>query len=199
MTPQTKRKRSDEDEQELEFASLFKIYTETNPGKTHHIYLSESVESNHGYAKLCHFLRSTEPRDHTIIYLSNHGGSCASGYQLINAVRQSPGMVHMAVDAPCYSMGALLAVAGDSLHMNPNTLLMFHNYSGGSGGKGREMLDLALQHDVWLQGAVKNTAYPFLSRKELADIAEDKDVYVHWDDPTLKDRIKRQFKTTERK
>ncbi len=190
----TNKKKSDDEEFSGSVESLFKIYTESNKGKMHHIYLSESVESNHGYAKLCHFLRSTDPGDHTIIYLSNHGGSCASGYQLINAVRQSPGQVHMMVDAPCYSMGALLAVAGDSLQMNPNTLLMFHNYSGGSGGKGREMLDLALQHDVWLQGAVKNTAYPFLSKKELTDIAADKDVYVHWDDPALKERIKRHFK-----
>ncbi len=188
-------KRSDEELQDELGASLFKIYTEASKSRIHHIYLSESVESNHGYARLCHFLRTTSPEDNVIMYLSNHGGSCASGYQLINAVRQSPGQVHMMVDAPCYSMGALLAVAGDSLHMNPNTLLMFHNYSGGSGGKGREMLDLALQHDVWLQSAVKNTAYPFLSKKELSDIAADKDVYVHWDDPTLNDRVKRHFKT----
>ncbi len=174
--------------------SLFKIFTEDRSGRIHHIYLSESVESNHGYAKLCHFLRASKEDDQIIMYLSSYGGSCSAGYQLINAVRSSPGLVHMMVDAPCYSMGALLAVSGDTLLMNPNTLLMFHNYSGGNGGKGREMLDLATHQDAWLQSAVKNTAFPFLSKKELADIAADRDVYVHWDDATLKDRIRRHFK-----
>ena len=157
------------------------------------IYLSENVESNFEYVKLLETLRRVTKDDSVTLYLANYGGYCSTGFQIANAIKECKSGVDIIVDAPCFSMAAILAVSGKSLKMNPGTFLMFHNYSGGDYGKGKERLDATVHYYEHFQKAIKNVCYPFLTKDELDAIKHDKDVYISWDERGLKNRMKRHF------
>lgn len=148
-------------------------------GSTHDIYLREGVE---GYtlqsAGLLHDLRSMSSGDSALIHLDNSGGDANMGLVIARAVAQCPAHVTIRVESHCYSAGAIIALAGDALEMQPGVFLMFHNFSGGFMGKGQE-----LQHHMenwvdsfWAQ--VADICCPFLSYKEINDLKQDKDIYV---------------------
>lgn len=158
------------------------------------IYLSENVESNFQYVKLLDTLRRVKEGDTVTLYLANYGGYCSTGFQIVNAIKECKAGVDVVVDAPCYSMAAILAVSGKSLTMNPGTFLMFHNYSGGDYGKGKERLDATVHYYEHFHTHLKEVASPFLSKEELVQLKNDQDVYVDFYDADLKKRIARHFK-----
>lgn len=173
--------------------STYKIITKDKTFKTHHIYLSEHIENNFSYVNLLDVLRTAQEKDDIYLYVANYGGSVSSGFQIINAMKECKSGVNVIVDAPCYSMGAIIAVAGKNMRMNPGTFLMFHNYSTTEMGKGLEVRDSINHFYDYFHRHLKTLTFPFLSKKELALLKEDKDVYVSHDDEDLKKRIERHF------
>lgn len=166
-----------------------------NVVSTFDVYLGTGVDLEDCYAELLHLLRrEVKEKDEVVIHLGNFGGSCHLGVQIINAVKHCKGKVHMQVEFPCYSMGAIMAVSGNSLTLEDDTFLMFHNYSGGSYGKGQEKMDAMVHTDAWLKKAFKRRCTPFLTKPELTKLFQDQDVYVHADGKGLKARMKRHFK-----
>lgn len=158
------------------------------------IHLSEHIENNFAYVELLETLRNASEKDQVTLYLANYGGLCSTGFQIVNAMRECKCGVDVVLDAPSYSMGAIIAVAGKSLRMNPSTFLMFHNYSGGDYGKGKERLDATKHYYEHFHRALKKVVAPFLSAKELSLLKQDNDVYVSCDDKDIKTRLKRHFK-----
>lgn len=157
-------------------------------------YLSEEMQLPPAYVEMCHDLRrNIAAQDTVTITLNNFGGSCHGLISIVNAIKACPAKVHMVVAAPCYSAGASLALAGSSLSMEHNTFLMFHNYSGGSSGKGEDIVDDAMHHRKWIYRYFRDLHMPFLSEKECARIESNRDVYVHSHDKDLNSRLRRHF------
>lgn len=172
----------------------FEIIRHARHSSDYSIYLSENVESNFEYVKLLDTLRRVKKGDTVTMYLANYGGYCSTGFQIVNAIKECEAGVDVVVDAPCYSMAAILAVSGKSLKMNPGTFLMFHNYSGGDYGKGRERLDATVHYYDHFHKHLKEVVSPFLDKYELEQLRNDKDVYVDYYDKDLAKRISRHFK-----
>lgn len=172
----------------------FKIIKHTVSADSYVIYLSEHIENNFAYVELMETLRGAAKNDKVALYLANYGGLCSTGFQIVNAIRECECGVDIVVDAPCYSMGAIIAVSGKSLVMNPGTFLMFHNYSGGNYGKGKESLDASKHYYDHFHRALKQVVSPFLDAKELEALRNDNDVYVSCDDKYTAKRIARHFK-----
>ena len=180
---------------ELEGESeVFEIIKRHRSVTDYHVYLSENVESNFQYVKLLDTLRTAGPHDTVTMYLANYGGICSTGFQIVNAMKQCKAGVDVIVDAPCYSMAAILAVSGKSMTMNPGTFLMFHNYSGGDQGKGKERLDATMHFYEHFHKHLKTIAAPFLTAKELNMLRKDQDIYIDYDDKDLQKRITRHWR-----
>lgn len=129
------------------------------------------------------------------IYLCNSGGSIDLLISLINILQQSPSRIVFHVIGPCYSAGAMLALCGDDLLIYPNSYLMFHNFSVDLGETKAGALNSAFKSiSKNSKMLYKELLFPFLTEKELADLNNDKDVYVHYTDKDLKKRLKRHFK-----
>lgn len=175
-------------------SDTFKVYSTPKTITKHEFYLSESIENNFQYTEILHKIRQCEKEDKVIFYLACVGGSCSTGFQLINAAKDCKAHVTMVVDAPCYSMAAIMACAGNALIMKPGTFLMFHNYSSFERGKGAELIMSITEHDKWLRYNFSRICFPFLTKKELNYLGRDQDLYVHQTDEGLKDRIARHFK-----
>jgi len=158
------------------------------------VYLEQEITTASNYSGLCDLLRNAQAVDEFTFYLANFGGDCHSLINLLNAVSKAEATVIMDVTSPCYSACATLALCGDELWLNEDTFLMFHNYSGGSHGKGKELLDSIGATDKWIKSYMRRLHQPFLSKQECDRIENDKDVYVHWNDKDLERRLKRHFK-----
>lgn len=172
----------------------FEIIRHVRSAADYCIYLSENVESNFQYVKLLDTLRRVKKDDTVTLYLANYGGLCSTGFQIVNAIKECQAGVDIVVDAPCYSMAAILAVSGKSLTLKPGTFLMFHNYSGGDYGKGKERLDATVHFYDHFHRHLKEVVSPFLTTAELERLRNDQDVYIDFYDKDLKKRIERHFK-----
>jgi len=180
----------EEDEDDKKFIILKKSRTLID----YTIHLSEHIENNFAYVELLETLRGATKDDSVTLYLANYGGLCSTGFQIVNAIQECECGVDIVLDAPSYSMGAIIAVSGASLTMNPATFIMFHNYSGGDYGKGKERLDATKHFYEHFHKALKQVAAPFLTPKELELLRHDNDVYVSCDDRDIHKRLKRHYK-----
>lgn len=133
-------------------------------------------------------------RDSVKLYVSTSGGSCAVGFHLCNKIASLPCKVDVIVPYPTYSMGALIALSGDSLELRPGAFLMFHDYSTDATGKGNEILQETEAYKETFNHLFKSISFPFLTKKECENVLNGQDFYVKWNSPDLKDRIRRHFK-----
>lgn len=183
-----------DDMNDEDFEEKFRIFEHPKVVKDVSIYLSEHVENNFAYVELMNKLRRYSKQTRISLYLANYGGSCSTGFQLFNAIKTTKAHVDVIVDAPCYSMGAILALSGKTLHMNPGTFLMFHNYSSYDRGKGTELHTAVTHYHQYFHQYLKEICAPFLTAKELERLRNDNDVYISYSDEDLEKRIKRHFK-----
>ncbi len=146
------------------------------------------------YHDLFNILRRVGENDHVILRLTNFGGSCSIGYRIAREIKDCKGHVHCYVVGEAYSMGAVLALSGDSLELSPGSILMFHNYSGGAEGKGAE-LEMSIGNRTRAMKKLDEIfCSPFLTKRELKALTEDKDIYIHQDDDDFLKRCSRHFK-----
>ena len=154
----------------------------------------EIVSPPSKYNDLCKLLEEdVEENDTVHLHLSNYGGCCDSAITIINAVRNCRGTVKAIINAPCYSAATTIALACDELEVRRNTFLMFHNFSANNEGKGTELKNSVLNTERQIHDTMKSVYRPFLTPREINDIFNDKDIYIHWNDKDLPERIQRHF------
>jgi ATP-dependent protease ClpP protease subunit len=150
---------------------------------TFHVYLSSSIEKQSGYKDLVRGLRLLTKEDTVVLHLANFGGFVQTGVMIINAMKASKAHIIANVEAPSYSMGALIACAGDEIKMEPYSFLMFHDYSGDFAGKGSEAGDMIRALDKMSLNLLMNECVPkgILTEEQANSILRGVDVYVHPD------------------
>lgn len=178
-------------------SELFKIFSRS-VGSIHDVFLSDEIHDDSlEYVELIRFLEESKEEDYIQIHLANFGGACHSGLRICHAIKACRAAVIIKVEAPCYSMGAIIALAGDAVVMCPGVYLMFHNYSSTRSGKGSEIKASVQEYEKHFKKSLKYFCYPFLSLKELNKIGRDEDVYIHDDDPNIAARLARHFKNAD--
>lgn len=168
----------------------------SKPRSFHHaVYLSDSVDvDSFNYEGLLDFFTQALPEDVIDVYLANFGGACHSGIRIAHAIQQCKAPVTMHVTAPCYSMGAILAICGHGLYMYPGTFLMFHNYSTTEKGKGGEVIKATNEYRKHFEEVLHHFCVPFLIKKEINVLLKDEDVYIHASDVDILKRVERHYK-----
>lgn len=112
------------------------------------------------------------------IRLNSPGGDLATGVQLMNAIKQSEAKVVTEVMGECYSLAAMLLLCGDEIVINDNCLIMFHNYSGGTQGKGNEQIQSVEATNEWFTELCNDLLYPVLSRSEIKRMLKGEDIWM---------------------
>jgi ATP-dependent protease ClpP protease subunit len=146
------------------------------------------------YKTLIAALKEAQEGDMIHLLINSTGGSVDVGMMIVQAMQSSKATVITNVVYPSYSMGAIIAVAGDYLTMQPHSFLMFHTYSTGMGGKSGDLIKLLSHDDESLKGMMQDICVPFLTKNELKKMHAGDDIYITAKDPTLSTRIKRHFK-----
>jgi ATP-dependent protease ClpP protease subunit len=95
------------------------------------------------------------------------------------------------------SAATMVFLYGDMFEVSAHSMFMFHNYSGGTFGKGGEMLD-QLQHErAWSEKLLTEIYSDFLTQKEIDSMLNNKDLWMDGDEVVK--RLKAKAKKVQRK
>ncbi len=172
----------------------FECIVTPNKGSRYEICIWDSIEGFEEYDDLLKQVSKITSKDSVILRVGTGGGRCDVGFMLIDRFKNIDCFVDVIVPYPTYSMGALMALCGDSLTVSEGSFLMFHDYSGGGRSKGNELFKSTEAYCEIFNHRFNTICQPFLSKKECEDVLQGKDLYIKWNDPTLDARIKRHFK-----
>lgn len=156
--------------------------------------LYDDIDSFDTYTDFFEEMALLNNKDKVTLRINSGGGRIDVGHMIVQAIQETKAFVSCIVAHASYSMASIIALSGDELLMLPNSLLMFHNYSTGMGGKGGELIQGALASDEYIRSIMNDVCTPFLSRDEMRQIAQDRDIYVKYSDANLSKRIKRHYK-----
>jgi len=160
-----------------------RIYTTVIQKTKTDIYLSGSIDEPEDYLNELQVLNEAEPDDEIRIRINSPGGTFFVAQQIVNAIRNCKGTVIGVLEGISHSAATLVLLACDSWEVNPGVFLMVHTYSGGSYGKGLELLlSVQAQHD-WITNVMRETYEGFLTPEEMVMIEEHgKDLWMETDE-----------------
>jgi len=85
------------------------------------------------------------------VRINSYGGSVTDGIAIYNAIKRHPAHVTVSIEAAAYSIASLIAMAGDTVEMAENALLMIHAPWGIASGNSNDMRDMADTLDKYAQ------------------------------------------------
>ena len=113
------------------------------------------------------------------IRINSFGGSVTDGIAIHNAIKRHPSAVAVSIDGLAASIASLIAMAGDTVEMAENAMLMIHAPWTHAGGNSAELRATADMLDSWANAM--STSYASKSGKPAADmLALLTDGADHW-------------------
>ena len=166
----------------------------------HEFYLSGEIASPEEYIQWFDTIRHAGENDLIKIYINSPGGHVATAIQFMRVLRETEANIVMSVEGECASAATMIFLCGENFEVSEHSIFMFHNYSGGTIGKGGEMLD-QLQHErMWSERLLRDVYKDFLTEREIKAILENRDIWMDGDEviKRLKARQKKLEKKTEK-
>src|SRR3546814_3727872 len=73
------------------------------------------------------------------VRINSDGGVVTDGLAIYNALKRHPATISVVIDGIAASIASLVAMAGDTVSMHANTLMMLHAPMGGLFGNAAEL------------------------------------------------------------
>ncbi len=144
----------------------------------HEFYLSGEIESSEEYIQWFDTIRHASETDVVKIYINSHGGDVFTAIQFMRVLQETDANVVMSVEGQCASAATMIMLCGHNFEISDHSMFMFHNYSGGTFGKGGEMLD-QLQHErKWSERLLREVYKDFLTEDEITSVLNNKDIWM---------------------
>lgn len=176
-------------------------YFPTKPvAQLHEFYLTGEIESAEDYVEWFDAIRHASETDIIKIYINSHGGDLFTAIQFMRVLSETNATVIASVEGACMSAATMIFLCCDSFEVTPHSVFMFHNYSGGTIGKGGEMID-QLQHErKWSERLMKEIYSDFMTDQEIMAMLDNKDFWMDGEEVVrrLSVRIKNQEKAHEK-
>ena len=164
--------------------------------RLHEFYLSGNIESADNYVDWFDIIRHAGQNDVVKVYINSYGGDLFTAIQFMRALGECEGTVAISVEGACMSAATMIFLTADMFEVSAHSMFMFHNYSGGTFGKGGEMLD-QLQHErTWSEKLLREVYSDFLTEKEIGSMLDNKDLWMDGDEVVK--RLKSKAKKVKR-
>lgn len=150
------------------------------------IFLSGPIKTQENYTKHYQLIRNAGPNDEIYIYINSGGGAVSSALQFIRAMQETQARIVCSAEGECMSAATMIFLYGDVLEVSGNCLFLFHNYSGGSFGKGGEMYDNILFEREWSKKLLHEIYDGFFSDTEIESMLHNKDIWMHSDEVLIR-------------
>jgi ATP-dependent protease ClpP protease subunit len=106
--------------------------------------------------------------DELTVRINSYGGSVSDGIAIFNALKRHKAHVTISIDGVAASIASLIAMAGDTIEMAENSLLMIHAPWGYAVGNSADMREYADMLDTWSQAMA--TSYAAQTDKPLEEM-----------------------------
>lgn len=172
----------------------------TSNGKTYDYYISGEIDTPDQYSDWFHTIRNIAPEETIVLHINSQGGDLFTAIQFVMAIQECQGHVIASVEGMCMSAATMIFLVADEFRITPYSMFMFHNYSGGTYGKGGEMFD-ALNHErKWSDHLLRSVYHNFLSYDEISSLLENKDIWMDTDEviSRLQSRMEKNGEKGER-
>lgn len=141
-------------------------------------YISDEIGAPFTYDKLCYTLETATADDVVTLHLNTGGGYIDSAFKLIASIKRSKAPVVARLTGTVASAGTIIALSCDDLEVEDFVAFMIHNYSGGAGGKGHEIIDYVNFSDKNITATFKKLYAGFLTPRELTAVVKGKDMWM---------------------
>lgn len=155
-----------------------KIYSKPVISSISYIYISGQIGHPEEYIEEIQALKEAEQGDEVNLFINTEGGSVHTAVQLVTAITNCKANVVGHIEGICHSAGTYLFLSCDEWQVNPHCMMMIHNYSGGSYGKGEELVDGVLGTHLWITNMMEDIYDTFLTPKEIKRVIKGKDIYL---------------------
>lgn len=154
-------------------------YFPTKPlASAHEFYLTGEISSADDYVEWFDAIRNASETDLIKIYINSYGGDLFTAIQFLRVLSDTPATVVCSVEGACMSAATMIFLSADHFEVTPHSIFMFHNYSGGTIGKGGEMID-QLQHErKWSERLMREIYRDFMSNDEIKAMLDNKDIWM---------------------
>jgi ATP-dependent protease ClpP protease subunit len=141
-------------------------------------YLTGEIESPENYVDWFDTIRHASEHDIVKIYINSYGGDLFTAIQFLRVMTESSAVKIVSVEGACMSAATMIFLAADQFEVTPHSVFMFHNYSGGTIGKGGEMIDQLLHERKWSEKLLEDIYDGFLSKDEIKAMLDNKDLWM---------------------
>jgi ATP-dependent protease ClpP protease subunit len=157
-------------------------FTDRPISRLSEFYLSGNIETADNYIEWFDTIRHAGEHDLIKIYINSYGGDLFTAIQFMRALNETQANVAISVEGACMSAATMVFLTGNMFEVSAHSMFMFHNYSGGTFGKGGEMLD-QLQHErAWSEKLLREVYSGFLTEKEIESMLNNKDIWMDGDE-----------------
>ena len=156
----------------------------------HVVYLNDVVEPDF-YEDLFKKLEDCADGDEFNFHINSPGGFEHTAIQLYQAIKNSRAHTTAHVSGMCCSAGTVIMMACDSWNIDKYSKIMVHSSSGISSGKVHEVKSNCDFDSVWIKGFYKEVYSKLLSKKEIDEVLDGKDLWFSGEEVAKKLRGKR--------
>lgn len=153
-------------------------FTDKSLAHLHEYYITGTIEEANKYTEWFNQIRHAPPTDIIKLYINSEGGSLWTAIQFMRVIRECKAPVVASVEGACMSAATIIFLMSDTYEISPHSMFMFHNYSGGTIGKGGEMIDQIKHERVWSEKLLFEIYQNFLTDAEIRSILENKDIWM---------------------
>jgi len=153
-------------------------FTDKAIAHLHEYYLVGEIEEASKYTEWFNQMRHYPENDFVKIYINSCGGDLWSAIQFMRVIRECKAPVMVSVEGACMSAATIVFLMADEYEISAHSMFMFHNYSGGTIGKGGEMIDQIKHERKWSEGLLREIYSDFLNPDEIQAILDNKDIWM---------------------
>jgi len=148
----------------------------------HEFYLVGEIKRADEYIDWFDIIRNAGKNDVVNIHINSYGGDLFTAIQMIRVLGECEGTVICSVEGACMSAATMVFLCADGFEVSGHSMFMFHNYSGGTIGKGGEMYDNIVHERKWSEKLLREIYNNFLTEDEIVSVLNNKDIWMDGDD-----------------
>ena len=146
--------------------------------KTHTLYLDDGIKADTDINGLINTLRSAGKEDKLVVRICSPGGAVHVANRFKTIMKSDfHGRTTTILDPYGASASADLFLDGDVRIIYPYSYIMFHNFSAGAWGKGREILSRVGFYNNFFSKLMQREYGPYFTKDEIEDLFKGADFY----------------------
>jgi ATP-dependent protease ClpP protease subunit len=155
-------------------------------GHVFEYYISGEIKEPELYIDWFDEIRHAGENDVVKIRINSTGGDLFTGIQFMRVLSETDATVRVSVEGACMSAATLIFLCADQFEISEHSSFMFHNYSGGTYGKGGEQFDQLVHERRWSEKLLKEVYEGFLTPQEIRSLLDNKDLWMDIDEVILR-------------